>query len=92
MNKKHLAAIIASLTTCGSGPINCGEAEISVVTYNVHGLPESVAGTHPKDNMPLISPLLNDYDIVAIQEDFFYHHLLASSIAHPYRTPEEYYA
>src|SRR3989338_3004215 len=92
MNKKSFLAIVASLATCGSAPISCEQTEISVLTYNVHGLPESVAGTHPKDNMPLISPLLNDYSIVAVQEDFFYHPLLAASVEHPYRTPAEYYA
>lgn len=92
MNHKNLLAIIASLTTCGSGPISCEQTEISVLSYNVHGLPESVAGTHPKDNMPQISPSLNPYDIPLIQEDFFYHPELSSKIEHPYHTPEEYYA
>src|SRR3989344_6493798 len=92
MNKKHLLALVASLTTCGSGPISCGEAEISVLTYNVHGLPEIISCSDPKENIPQISPKLNFYDIALIQEDFFYHPLLSSEVELPYRTPEEYYA
>lgn len=92
MNEKYLFMFIASLATCGSTPISCKSAEISVLTYNVHGLPESVAGNHPQDNMPQISPLLNDYDIVAIQEDFFYHPQLSAEVEHPYQTPGEFYA
>ena len=92
MDKKHLAAIVTSLATCGSTPFSCNQTEVSVLTYNVHGLPESVAGTHPKDNMPQISPLLNDYDIPLIQEDFFYHPELSSKTEHLYHTPEEHYA
>ena len=91
MNKKHLLGLIASVATCGSLPFSCGEAEISVLTYNVHGLPESITGSNPEENMPQISPSLNSYDIVAIQEDFFYHPALASSAEHPYLTPSEFY-
>ncbi len=92
MNYKHLTAIIASLATCGSTPISCEQTEISVLTYNVHGLPESIAGTSPEENMSLISPLLNEYDVAAIQEDFFYHPQLSKEVEHPYRTPAEYYS
>ncbi len=34
------------------------------------GLPQEVSTVNPKDHIPLISPLINDYDIVVTQEDF----------------------
>ena len=42
--------------------------EISVLAYNVAGLPEGISGSHPKVNTPLIAPKLNDFDIVLMQE------------------------
>lgn len=64
---------------------------LSVLTYNVAGLPmvlpnppffgpdaERVAATSQ------ISPLLNDYDLVLVQEDFSYHDVLVSQVTHPH--------
>ena len=56
----------------------CGNQEEAVVqsgsftalTYNVAGLPEGISGSNPETNMQMISPLLNAYDLVLIQEDF----------------------
>lgn len=68
--------------------------ELLALTYNVAGLPEMISGSDPATNMPLISPLLNDYDLVLVQEDFedpvepfplfFYHHDLVSAVNHPF--------
>lgn len=44
--------------------------EFSMLTYNVAGLPQEISTVNPKDHLPLISPLLDDYDIVLTQEDF----------------------
>jgi hypothetical protein len=44
--------------------------EFATLTYNVAGLPQEVSQVNPREHMPLISPLLNDYDIVLTQEDF----------------------
>ena len=52
-------------------PTSCDQTEISVLTYNVYGLPESITGSNAAENILLISPLLNSYDIALIQEDFF---------------------
>lgn len=61
--------------------------EISVLTYNVAGLPEGInADQHPTRHMHLISPLLNAYDIVNVQEDFFYHDSLYKHITLPYKS------
>lgn len=44
--------------------------ELTTLAYNVAGLPQEVSQVNPKDHIPLIGPLLNDYDIVLTQEDF----------------------
>lgn len=91
MNKSNLAILAVSLATGGSLQNGCKQTEISVLTYNVHGLPESVASNNPEENMSQISPVLNSYDIVAIQEDFLYHPELSAETGHPYLTPSKFY-
>ncbi|MEI2639620.1 MAG: endonuclease/exonuclease/phosphatase family protein [Microthrixaceae bacterium] len=74
-------------------------SEFSVLTYNVAGLPQGISSSNPEWNIPLISPLLNAYDVVLTQEDFDwwtplagildfanYHRRLRSAVEHPYRT------
>jgi len=73
--------------------------EIIALSYNVAGLPESLSGSNPSYNMPFISPLLNDYDLVLVQEDWLapdpnpfegvfdvYHDVLAANALHPYQS------
>lgn len=59
---------------------------IRVVTYNVAGLPGPVAKTDPVNSLPQISLRLNGFDLVLVQEDFWYHDLLAKDIQLPHRT------
>ena len=42
--------------------------ELDLLSYNVAGLPEVLSGSEPATNMPLIAPLLNEYDLVLLQE------------------------
>src|SRR6185369_3599933 len=68
------------------------------LTYNVAGLPEGISGSHPLTNTPLISPRLNAYDLVLVQESWqtpdpnplaplrVYHELLAADALHPYKS------
>ncbi|KAA0236466.1 MAG: Sphingomyelinase [Acidimicrobiales bacterium] len=67
------------------------------LTYNVAGLPEGISGSNPSENTELISPLLNDYDLVLVQEDWLepdpnptpfdlYHEQLASQAQHPHQS------
>ncbi|MGH3517957.1 MAG: endonuclease/exonuclease/phosphatase family protein [Haloechinothrix sp.] len=42
----------------------------TALSYNVAGLPEPLSGSEPGTNSPIISPLLNDYDLVLLQEDW----------------------
>lgn len=73
-----LAALVAAPSARGF--------ELTVLTYNVAGLPEGVSGSHPETNHPQISPLLNAYDLVLVQEDFAYHPLLIADLDHPYQS------
>ena len=59
----------------------------SLLTYNVAGLPELVSDSDPIANIPVISSLLNLYDVAVVQEDFAYHGVLAAHATHPYQTP-----
>lgn len=72
--------------------------EILALAYNVAGLPEGISGSHPATNTPLISPLLNAYDLVLVQESWqtpvpnplaptrTYHELLVADATHPYKS------
>lgn len=62
------------------------EGLFKVLTYNVAGLPHFVSRSKPDRYMPIISQLLNRYELALVQEDFFYHSDLGSSARHPYRT------
>lgn len=64
----------------------CDETEVKVLSYNIHGLPSEHSDADP-ENIKQISPLLNKYDIVMIQEDFVYHQLLSQEAEHPYQKP-----
>ena len=61
--------------------------ELVLMTYNIAGLPQGLSGSNPEKNIPLISPLLNSYDLVLLQEDFWYHDLLTADVNHPYQSP-----
>jgi hypothetical protein len=44
--------------------------EFIALSYNVAGLPEAISDEEPLTNSPKISPLLNDYDMVLLQESW----------------------
>jgi len=67
-------------------PLSAAAGTFSVLTYNVAGLPEGLSGSHPATNHPQVSPLLNPYDLVGVQEDFAYHELLVADLTHPYQS------
>jgi hypothetical protein len=95
----------ASIATGGAPSVDASvldgatSGEFLALTYNVAGLPEALTGSpNPLVRMPLISPLLNDYDLVLVQEDWLtpdpnplaptrvYHELLDDSVTHPYQS------
>lgn len=87
---------VAPTTTA---PLPGPPGELSVLTYNVAGLPQGISGSNPERNMSLISPLLEPYDVVLTQEDFDwwqpllslldfanYHSRLRAQTTFPYRS------
>lgn len=64
----------------------CGSEQGAFValTYNVAGLPQGISSSDPETNIPQISPKLNAYDLVLVQEDFAYHDELAAEVTLPY--------
>jgi len=87
-NKASIAVLAAGLFCLCS--ISTGRTgRFSVLTYNVAGLPEPLSGSRPIRNQPLISPLLNDYDLVLVQEDFAYHGKLSSKALHPHASKSD---
>ncbi len=62
------------------------ENTFSVLSLNVAGLPAILSSSDPAKNTTQMSPLLNNYDIVSVQEDFAYHDDLISELTLPYRT------
>jgi endonuclease/exonuclease/phosphatase family metal-dependent hydrolase len=68
--------------TEGGGIVSSGR--FSVLTYNVAGLPQGISSSDPERSIPQISPLLNAFDLVVVQEDFFYHAELIADVEHPH--------
>jgi hypothetical protein len=59
---------------------------LNVLTYNVGGLPNLISRSNPARNTAVIGKLLNAYDLVLVQEDFWYHDDLAASVNHAFRS------
>lgn len=55
----------------------------TALTYNVAGLPAAFGGEGEINNV-FVSPLLNGYDLVVVQEDFFFHADLTHAIDYPH--------
>lgn len=75
-------AATAGADTGPAGP----PGELSFLTYNVAGLPQGISGSNPERNIPQISPLLNDFDLVVVQEDFWYHPELVADVMHSHQS------
>lgn len=76
--------------TCVAAFFSCKKKDetvtISVLTYNVAGLPEGISQSHPTLYQPIIGQLINNVDVVHAQEDFYYHDSLIKFNTHPYVT------
>ena len=81
MGTRHVLAVVAlvgvaaatSATSTAAqtdDPASETQGSFTALTYNVAGLPEQISGSSPATNSPIISPLLNGYDVVVLQEDF----------------------
>lgn len=64
------AASATSTEPAGDEPTEPAGGTFALLTYNVAGLPQEVSEETPSVNIPLISPLLEPYDVVLTQEDF----------------------
>lgn len=62
------------------------QGQISVVTYNVAGLPEGLSNVRPTQTLPLVGGLLNKFDVALVQEDFAYPELLRQKLRFPYQS------
>lgn len=62
------------------------QGTLQLLTYNVAGLPEGLSGSMPALYIPQVSPLLNQYELALVQEDFAYHDELAGAAEHPYQS------
>ena len=78
-------AFLAAILGCSDSDVRKGS--FSLLSYNVAGLPQGLSASDPLRTMPLISPLLNEHDLVLVQEDFSYHDLLRGAVRHPHRSP-----
>jgi len=67
------------------GPVQ-ESGSFQAVTYNIAGLPGLISKSSPSRNTRTIGRLLNTYDLVLVQEDFFYHGELSSASRHPFRS------
>jgi hypothetical protein len=83
------------------GPSDGQSGELSLLAYNVAGLPQEISTVNPEKHIPLISPLLEPYDLVLTQEDFDwwgqevedleldfmnYHSRLRADVTHEYQS------
>jgi endonuclease/exonuclease/phosphatase family metal-dependent hydrolase len=59
--------------------------ELSLLSYNTHGLRGTFVDDDPERRFPAIGRLINAYDVVLLQEDFAYHESIAAAAAHPIR-------
>ena len=69
-----------------STPSKPAPVTFRVLSYNVAGLPQGISGSDPLLNTPQISPKLNPFELVLVQEDFAYHDALVASATHPHRS------
>jgi endonuclease/exonuclease/phosphatase family metal-dependent hydrolase len=55
--------------------------QLSLLNYNVHGLPAGLAGDRPNWRIHRIAPLLSEHQVVALQETFSVHKTLDKRLA-----------
>jgi len=73
-----------SVGSTAGGTAVAPPGELLVLTYNVAGLPQGFSSSDPENNIPQISPLLNAYEMVLVQEDFWYHTELITEVTLPH--------
>lgn len=99
-----LVLALCFIAACGDdgepGSAGTASGQFLALSYNVAGLPEGISGSRPSVYMPQISPLLNNYDLVLLQESWqtpdpnplagvglrVYHEILVAGSNHPYKS------
>jgi len=84
-----LVASLALLCSLGAPASGLALESFSVLTYNVAGLPFGFSSSTPEVNNALISPRLNGFDLVGVQEDFGFHADLTSQLNHPFQSVKD---
>ncbi|MRI32261.1 hypothetical protein EOPP23_04540 [Endozoicomonas sp. OPT23] len=81
--------LLASLSVANSYSQETLRGNFSVMTYNVAGLPYWINDMDAY-RFPALGQKLNDYDLVMLQEDFWYHDEITKTAKFPYKsTPKE---
>jgi hypothetical protein len=96
-----IVCALGGAVACTPNPDPPESGELSVLSYNVAGLPQEISTVNPQEHIPLISPRLNEYDLVMTQEDFdwwtplldgldfvHYHERLRAEATHEYRSAQ----
>ena len=80
-----LLLLVSTIGWSGAGPEaeSPKTAELSLLVYNTHGLPELIAGDKPRERFPKIGELTKGYDLSLLQEDFAHHVLLLQYVRRP---------
>lgn len=74
MRARRAALALALLLAARAAAAEPGRAiELSLLTYNIHGLPGWIAGDDPPARIPQILAKAKTYDVVLLQEDFAHH-------------------
>ncbi len=95
--KNHIVTLVlivsfAFIGSCEKGTYEktTGPNEFSLLTYNIAGLPQGISSSNPQKNTPEIAVKVNAFDIVVVQEDFFYHLFMQYGDGHPYESEHDY--
>lgn len=74
--QRGVLAVLALLTAALSPPKSRADSELSVLSYNVRGLPALVARDSPRTRAKAIATRASAYDVALFQETFEYHSAL----------------
>jgi hypothetical protein len=74
--RRGVPLALVLLSTLGVGRESRAESVLSVLSYNVHGLPPLIAGDNPRRRASVIGARARAYDVALFQEDFAYHKLI----------------
>ncbi len=91
---KSRGSATAAVTSNGTAPISSAvpatpilaTGTLKTLSYNVAGLPLGLSSSSPQLYTTQISPKLNAYDLVLVQEDFTYHADLQQHTAHAHQS------